>query len=103
MKIEAYAEDPKTGYREKVATFIIDGIEAAATSEAAKKEESTQPKVHISFELSRSGLLQLNKAETKFEETYYVEERIKPNKTKKANETANNDTSDATSDKPQDD
>jgi len=55
------------------------------------KEGSTKPKISLSFELSRSGLLQLNKAEAKIEETYVVEEKPqKPtlkNKTAEANTT----------------
>jgi hypothetical protein len=35
------------------------------------------PKVHLSFELTRTGILNLNKAEVKIEETYTVEEKVK--------------------------
>jgi hypothetical protein len=57
------------------------------------KENSTKPKVTLSFELSRSGIITLNKADAKIEETYVVEEKV----TKKVNKTSN-DTTDALSD-----
>ena len=53
------------------------------------KNGSSKPKVSLSFELSRSGLLGLNKAEAKIDELYEVEE--KPAKKKKANKTKTED------------
>ena len=46
-----------------------------------KKQNVTKPKITLSFELSRSNIILLNKAEAKVEETYEVEEKIKLNKT----------------------
>lgn len=78
-------------------TYTVKGITDAAES-AAKKENTTQPKVTLSFELSRSGLIQLNKAEAKVEETYFVEERQPAKKPSRVlnvtNSTDNNSTSD---------
>jgi hypoxia up-regulated 1 len=81
MKVDVYGENEEAGYREHLASFVINGIDEVATNEIAKKEGSTKPKVSLSFELTRSGLIQLNKAEAKIEETYVVEE--KPPKKKK--------------------
>jgi hypothetical protein len=73
MKIEVYYDsEPK----ELLATFTINGIDDVATNEIAKKEGSSKPKVSLSFELNRSGLIQLNKAEAKIEETYTLDDRI---------------------------
>jgi hypothetical protein len=41
----------------------------------AKKEGASKPKVTLHFELSRSGIFSLNKAEARLEELYYVEEK----------------------------
>lgn len=38
-----------------------------------KKDGTSKPKVTLSFELSRTGILQLNKVEAKVEETYFVD------------------------------
>ena len=46
-------------------------------SEVAKKEGSSKPRISLSFELTRTGLLQLNKAEGKIEEVYEVENKVK--------------------------
>ncbi len=83
MIIDVYAEQESgDSKREKLATFTVSGIEDVAINDVALKEGSSKPKVTLSFELSRSGLIQLNKAEAKVEELVYVEE--KPSKTKKA-------------------
>lgn len=74
MVIEAYHEDGDV--RIPIATYTIKGVDGIASGDLAKKENVTQPKVTLSFELTRSGLLQLNKAELKMEETYVVEERV---------------------------
>lgn len=88
MKIDIYAEDGDK--REKLVTYTVKGIEDAS-GKAAKLENATIPKVTLSFELTRSGLLQLNKAEAKVEETYFVEERLpKSSKSKTSNTTSEN-------------
>ena len=95
MKIDVYAGQDSEG--EHLATFIINGIDEIADSEIMKKEGTTKPKVTLSFELSRSGILLLNKAEAKVDETYYVD--APTNKTKKIkvtqNETADNTTAES--------
>lgn len=85
MKIDVYA-GPNSGEGEHIATFTVNGIDEIAQSELLKKENVTRPRVSLSFELSRTGLLQLNKAEAKVEETYFVD--APANKTKKKNDTA---------------
>lgn len=70
----------------------MKGINEAANSTVAKQEGSSQPKVTLSFELSRSGLIQLNKAEVKIEETYTVEERQPSKKSRILNVTKDNST-----------
>jgi hypothetical protein len=83
MIIDVYSEEEGgEGKREKLATFTVTGIEDVAINDVALKEGSSKPKVSLSFELTRSGLIQLNKAEAKVEELVYVED--KPSKTKKS-------------------
>lgn len=90
MKVDVYQGDDEK--KQLVSTFTIKGIDRAANV-SAQKENATLPKVTLSFELSRSGLVQLNKAEAKFEETYFVEERQPTSKSKAKNQTdANNET-----------
>lgn len=60
----------------------------------ALKEGSSKPKVSLSFELTRSSLIQLNKAEAKVDEIYIVEEKVK--KAKK--ESSTNTTSETSED-----
>jgi hypothetical protein len=92
MKIDIYAGEDSEG--EHLATFTVNGIDEIADSELLKKEGVTKPRVSLSFELSRTGILLLNKAEAKVEETYYVD--APANKTKKSsknnNESAANET-----------
>lgn len=52
-----------------IMTYTLETIDELAKSEAAQKEDSTSPKVSLSFELNRNHLLLLNKAEFKFDET----------------------------------
>lgn len=85
MRIDIYAGEND---EEHLATFVINGLDEIAASDLLKKEGVTKPRVTLSFELTRSGLLNLNKAEAKVEETYYVDVP----KTKK-NTTANESTS----------
>jgi hypothetical protein len=55
MVVQAYSEDGDT--KTPIATYTIKGIDTIATGDLAKKENVTQPKVTLSFELTRSGLL----------------------------------------------
>lgn len=93
MKIDVYGENEDANQREHLATFIVSGIDDVATNSIAKKEGSSKPKVSLSFELTRSGLIQLNKAEAKIDETYTVEEKPKKKEDTKTekNETASED------------
>lgn len=49
--------DILTGDGEKLATFTVNGLDEIANSELQKKENVTKPRVTLSFELSRSGIL----------------------------------------------
>jgi len=69
MKVEVFAGEDET----LLSTFTINGIDEIAESDLQKKNGVTKPKVSLQFELTRSGLVQLNKAEAKVEETYFVE------------------------------
>lgn len=92
MKIEIY--HGQDGEGEHIATFTVNGLDEIASSELLKKEGVTKPRVTLSFELSRSGILLLNKAEAKVEETYYVD-APKPKKSSSnatSNETDANNT-----------
>ncbi len=91
MKIEVYA-GPNAGEGEKLATFTVNGIDEIAQSDLLTKYNTTRPRVSLSFELSRTGLLLLSKAEAKVEETYFVEAPVNKTKAKKGNETADNTT-----------
>ena len=97
MLIEAFSDDG--AQRTPIATYTIKGIDSIASGDLAKKENVTQPKITLSFELTRTGLLSLNKAELKMEETYVVEERPpvkKPTKKPQTEEDLTNSTSNET-------
>lgn len=92
MKIDVYSESATS--KNKIATFTVKGIDNVATNEVSKLNTTGSPKVSLNFELTRSGFIQLNKAEAKVEETYTIEERVptpKKNKTLKVQK--QNDTS----------
>lgn len=58
MIINVFAESESgDSNREKLATFTISGIEDVAINDVSLKEGSSKPKVTLSFELSRSGLI----------------------------------------------
>lgn len=52
-------------------TYVLDQIDELAKAEEALKEDTTPRKVSLYFELTRNHLLQLNKAEFKYDETVY--------------------------------
>ena len=95
MKVEVTTESG-----EALSTFTVSGIDEIAASDLATKANVTKPRVTLSFELSRSGLLQLNKAEAKVDETYWVDlpppkpakKTLANNTTAASNTTAANDT-----------
>ncbi len=80
MKIEVFTGEDGA---ELISTFTVQGIDEISESELLKKENVTKPRVTLSFELTRTGLLQLNKAEAKVDETYTVEVTPPANKTSK--------------------
>ena len=55
MQIDIYAEDDTS--KQHVATYVVSGIEGVAKNEVSSKEGSSKPKVTLSFELTRSGIL----------------------------------------------
>jgi len=61
----------------------LEEIRDIATNEIAMKEGSTQPKVSLSFELNRSSLLKVTKAEVKMEEYVRTEIKLDDKKDKK--------------------
>lgn len=65
------------GREEHLMQVTLDEIDKIAGNDIASKETSTTPKVSLSFELTRSHLLKVTKAEVKFDEL--VREEIKPN------------------------
>jgi hypothetical protein len=55
MKIDVYRNvDDK---KEKLVTYIINGIEDVAKNDVSIKNGSSKPKVTLSMELTRSGLV----------------------------------------------
>lgn len=69
-----------------------------AGNDIAVKNGSSKPKVTLSFELSRSGLIALNKAEAKIEELVWIEEKVKKSSSlkNKTKSTINNGTDNST-------
>jgi len=74
------SEEYEDGTSQHVQTITIDSIQEVANNDIATKEGSSKPKVQLQFELNRSGLFQLNKAEVKIEELVVVEEKTKTEK-----------------------
>lgn len=97
MKIDVYAGLDSEG--DHLATFTINGLDEIASSDLLKKDNVTRPRVSLHFELTRTGLLQLNKVDAKVDETYWQDITPAQNKTKKskANKSESNDTSPANS------
>jgi len=83
-------KDNLDGTEELLQTITVKGIDEIANSEIAIKEGISKPKIVLSFELTRSNLVVLNKAEAKVDEMVFVED-AKPNvkkAKKKGNESA---------------
>jgi hypothetical protein len=84
MKIEVYKGEIQEGIditeQELFATYLINGIGNLKDNHIGKKEGSSKPKVSLSFEMTRSGLLQLNKAEAKMDELVVYNETVKKEK-----------------------
>lgn len=69
MMIKVFKQDPVTEEETHLTTFEVKGINDVANNDIAKKEETTPPKVSLSFELHRSHIFTLTKVEVKMEET----------------------------------
>jgi hypoxia up-regulated 1 len=87
MKIDVYAVHPQTD-EQHLATYIIDEIDSIAKNDIAIKEGSTTPKLTLKFELTRSHLLQIEKAEIKIEELVRTEVPQNKTETEETEETA---------------
>jgi len=59
MIIDIFADstDSSDIVRDHLATFTIKGLNEVANNEISRKENSTRPKITLSFELTRSGLI----------------------------------------------
>ena len=55
MKIEVFSGADTEGM--PIATFTVSGIDEISASDLLKKEGVTKPKVSLSFELTRSGII----------------------------------------------
>lgn len=95
MKIDVYAGLDSEG--DHLATFTINGLDEIAASDLLKKDNVTRPRVSLQFELTRTGLLQLNKVDAKVEETYWQEITPPQNKTKKSKASSKSDNTTTTS------
>lgn len=95
MKIDVYAGLDSEG--DHLATFTVNGLDEIAASDLLKKDNVTRPRVSLHFELTRTGLLQLNKVDAKVEETYWQEITPPQNKTKKSKASSKSDNTSTTS------
>ena len=86
LKIDVYAVYAQAD-EQHLATYILDEITDIAKNEIAVKEGSTKPKLTLKFELNRSHLLSIEKAEIKIDELVRTE--VPKNKTLKSNSTEN--------------
>lgn len=79
MKIDVYAlnEDETS---EHLATFELSELDEISTNDIASKEDTTKPKVSLSFELSRSDIFKINKVNVSMEETKIEIEKVKKEK-----------------------
>mmetsp|Transcript_5138 Transcript_5138/g.3583 ORF Transcript_5138/g.3583 Transcript_5138/m.3583 type:complete len:183 (+) Transcript_5138:1557-2105(+) len=79
MKIDAFAlNDDETS--EHLATFELPDLDEISSNDIATKEDTTKPKVSLSFELSRSNIIKINKVNVSMEETKIETERVKKEK-----------------------
>lgn len=93
MKIDAYAlnEDETS---EHLATFELQDLDEISTNDIAIKEDTTKPKVSMSFELSRSNIIKINKVNVSMEETKIEIEKVKKEK-KESNDEQDDEGSEA--------
>lgn len=82
MRIELFRGDkePETDavdHLELLTTFELAGIGALKENSVAKKEGSSKPKVSLSFEMTRSGFVELSKVEAKIDELVTYNETVK--------------------------
>ena len=79
MKIDAFAlNDDETS--EHLATFELPDLDEISSNDIDTKEDTTKPKVSLSFELSRSNIIKINKVSVSMEETKIETERVKKEK-----------------------
>lgn len=97
MRVDAFAQYPD-GSETPLQTFTLDNITKIVEMDIAKSENSTRPKVSLQFELSRSHLLRLLKAEIKFEETKLEEIIVEKKETKKEESSENTESSEKSPD-----
>lgn len=83
MSIKVFAEHPSG--KELLSTFVVTGIDEVAANNVSKKEGSSLPKIVLSFELTRSALVQLNKVEAKVDEVVVI--TTKPKASSSSNST----------------
>jgi len=82
MRIELFKgeqtdEDPELETLEKLTEYKLNGIKDVAENHIGKKEGSSKPKISLSFEMTRSGFVALNKVEAKMEELVTYNETVK--------------------------
>lgn len=82
MRIELFRgeKEPDTDavdHLELLTTFELAGIGALKENSVSKKEGSSKPKVSLSFEMTRSGFVELSKVEAKIDELVTYNETVK--------------------------
>lgn len=82
MLVQVSAIHPD-GTEEDLASYELSDITSIMENEMFKDPKTTKPKVSLSFELSRSGLMQLNSAVLKADETVMEEIKVEKKKSKK--------------------
>lgn len=104
MKIEVFkgelAVEGNVSDQELMATFDISGISSLKDNHVGKKEGSTKPKVSLNFEYTRSGLVNLAKAEAKMEELVTYNETIKKPKVEETTESTTPESTEEKTEEP---
>lgn len=84
MKIDAYALNGDDT-SEHLATFELKDLDEICSNDIATKPDTTKPKVSLSFELSRSNIIKLNKVSVAMDETRIETEKVKKEKSEEEN------------------
>lgn len=79
MRIDAYALNGDDT-SEHLATFELNELDEICNNDIATLPDTTKPKVSLSFELSRSHIIKLNKVSVSMEETRIETEKVKKDK-----------------------